>query len=615
MCGIVGVVAQRSATPILIRGLQRLEYRGYDSAGLATVDANGALKRLREVGKVQNLVDAVERTPVSGGTGIAHTRWATHGKATAANAHPHLSTSADADDAVCLVHNGIIENHVALREELQGLGYTFTSQTDSEVIVHLIHHYLTQTTDLLGAVRQAARRLDGAYALAVIATGENERIIAARQGCPLILGKGIGENFLASDVLALRAVTDRFIYLEEGDLVDLRPDSIDIWNIDEASVIRADVRVEMEADDMERGNYRHFMQKEMFQQPEVVKRVLEGRVGKDRVLDGALGEGSQDLLRQVESVTIVACGTSYLAGSVARYWIEELAGLPCQVEIASEYRYRNPATQKNSLFITISQSGETADTLAALRLAKESDFLATLTLCNVPTSTTVRQSDIAMMLNAGTEVGVASTKAFVAQTTALLLVTLLLARQRGLKAGLEEEIVQQLHQLPETIAELLKLDEPIAKLAEVFADKEHALYLGRGSFYPIAMEGALKLKELSYIHAEGYAAGELKHGPLALVDESMPVVALAPNDELLEKLYSNLQEVRSRGGQLFVFVEQGVSTQAEDGITHIVLPPCHKYLAPIAYVVPLQLLAYHIALIKGTDVDQPRNLAKSVTVE
>mgnify|MGYP001260526982 FL=1 len=615
MCGIVGVVAQRSATPILIRGLQRLEYRGYDSAGLATVDANGALKRLREVGKVQNLVDAVERTPVSGGTGIAHARWATHGKATAANAHPHLSTSADADDAVCLVHNGIIENHVALREELQGLGYTFTSQTDSEVIVHLIHHYLAEVSDLLEAVRQAVRRLDGAYALAVIATGENERIIAARQGCPLILGKGIGENFLASDVLALRAVTDRFIYLEEGDLVDLRPDSIDIWNIDEASVIRADVRVEMEADDMERGNYRHFMQKEMFQQPEVVKRVLEGRVGKDRVLDGALGEGSQDLLRQVESVTIVACGTSYLAGSVARYWIEELAGLPCQVEIASEYRYRNPATQKNSLFITISQSGETADTLAALRLAKESDFLATLTLCNVPTSTTVRQSDIAMMLNAGTEVGVASTKAFVAQTTALLLVTLLLARQRGLKAGLEEEIVQQLHQLPETIAELLKLDEPIAKLAEVFADKEHALYLGRGSFYPIAMEGALKLKELSYIHAEGYAAGELKHGPLALVDESMPVVALAPNDELLEKLYSNLQEVRSRGGQLFVFVEQGVSTQAEDGITPIVLPPCHKYLAPIAYVVPLQLLAYHIALIKGTDVDQPRNLAKSVTVE
>ena len=615
MCGIVGVVAQRSATPILIRGLQRLEYRGYDSAGLATVDANGALKRLREVGKVQNLVDAVERTPVSGGTGIAHTRWATHGKVTAANAHPHLSTSADADDAVCLVHNGIIENHVALREELQGLGYTFTSQTDSEVIVHLIHHYLAEVSDLLEAVRQAVRRLDGAYALAVIATGENERIIAARQGCPLILGKGIGENFLASDVLALRAVTDRFIYLEEGDLVDLRPDSIDIWNIDEASVIRADVRVEMEADDMERGNYRHFMQKEMFQQPDVVARALEGRVGKGRVLDGALGEGSQDLLRQVESVTIVACGTSYLAGSVARYWIEELAGLPCQVEIASEYRYRNPATQKNSLFITISQSGETADTLAALRLAKESDFLATLTLCNVPTSTTVRQSDIAMMLNAGTEVGVASTKAFVAQTTALLLVTLLLARQRGLKAGLEEEIVQQLHQLPETIAELLKLDEPIAKLAEVFADKEHALYLGRGSFYPIAMEGALKLKELSYIHAEGYAAGELKHGPLALVDESMPVVALAPNDELLEKLYSNLQEVRSRGGQLFVFVEQGVSTQAEDGITHIVLPPCHKYLAPIAYVVPLQLLAYHIALIKGTDVDQPRNLAKSVTVE
>ena len=615
MCGIVGVVAQRNATPILIRGLQRLEYRGYDSAGLAIVDTDGALKRLREVGKVQNLVHAVERTPVTGGTGIAHTRWATHGKVTADNAHPHLSFSAEADQSVCLVHNGIIENHTALRAELQGLGYEFFSQTDSEVIVHLIHYYLSQQPDLLEAVRQAVRRLEGAYALAVIASGENERIIAARQGCPLILGKGIGENFLASDVLALRAVTDRFIFLEEGDLVDLRPDSIDIWNIDEASVIRADVRVEMEADDMERGNYRHFMQKEMFQQPEVVKRALEGRVGKVSVLDGALGEGSQELLSRVESVTIVACGTSYLAGSVARYWIEELAGLPCQVEIASEYRYRNPATQKNSLFITISQSGETADTLAALRLAKERDFLATLTLCNVPTSATVRESDIAMMLNAGTEVGVASTKAFVAQTTALLLLTLLLARQRGLKPGLEEEIVGQLHELPNTIAELLKLDEPIAKLAEVFADKEHALYLGRGSFFPIAMEGALKLKELSYVHAEGYAAGELKHGPLALVDESMPVVALAPNDELLEKLYSNLQEVRSRGGQLFVFVEQGINAQDEDGITHFVLPPCHKYLAPIAYVVPLQLLAYHIALIKGTDVDQPRNLAKSVTVE
>ena len=615
MCGIVGVVAQRNATPILIRGLQRLEYRGYDSAGLAIVDTDGALKRLREVGKVQNLVHAVERTPVTGGTGIAHTRWATHGKVTADNAHPHLSFSAEADQSVCLVHNGIIENHTALRAELQGLGYEFFSQTDSEVIVHLIHYYLSQQPDLLEAVRQAVRRLEGAYALAVIASGENERIIAARQGCPLILGKGIGENFLASDVLALRAVTDRFIFLEEGDLVDLRPDSIDIWNIDEASVIRADVRVEMEADDMERGNYRHFMQKEMFQQPEVVKRALEGRVGKVSVLDGALGEGSQELLSRVESVTIVACGTSYLAGSVARYWIEELAGLPCQVEIASEYRYRNPATQKNSLFITISQSGETADTLAALRLAKERDFLATLTLCNVPTSATVRESDIAMMLNAGTEVGVASTKAFVAQTTALLLLTLLLARQRGLKPGLEEEIVGQLHELPNTIAELLKLDEPIAELAEVFADKEHALYLGRGSFFPIAMEGALKLKELSYVHAEGYAAGELKHGPLALVDESMPVVALAPNDELLEKLYSNLQEVRSRGGQLFVFVEQGINAQDEDGITHFVLPPCHKYLAPIAYVVPLQLLAYHIALIKGTDVDQPRNLAKSVTVE
>jgi glucosamine--fructose-6-phosphate aminotransferase (isomerizing) len=502
-----------------------------------------------------------------------------------------------------------------LREELQQQGYEFRSQTDSEVVAHLVHHYWRDNVDLLEAVRQAVRRLEGAYAIAVIAGGEFNRIIAARQGCPLILGKGIGENYLASDVLALRAVTDRFIYLEEGDLVDLRPDSVAIWNIDDESVIRSDVRVEMEADDMERGNYRHFMQKEMFQQPDVVLRALEGRVSKTSVLDAALGEGSQTLLSQVEAVTIVACGTSYLAGSVARYWIEELTGLPCQVEIASEYRYRQPATPKNSLFITISQSGETADTLAALRLAKESGFLATLTLCNVPTSATVRESDLAMMLNAGTEVGVASTKAFVAQTTALMLVTLLLGRHHGLAREFETEIVKELHQLPEVINALLALDKPIEKLAEKFAHKEHALYLGRGSFYPIALEGALKLKELSYIHAEGYAAGELKHGPLALVDENMPVVAIAPNDELLEKLYSNLQEVRSRGGELYVFVEEGVDAQPEEGIVHITLPACNKYLAPIAYVVPLQLLAYHIALIKGTDVDQPRNLAKSVTVE
>jgi glucosamine--fructose-6-phosphate aminotransferase (isomerizing) len=615
MCGIVGVVAERNATPILIRGLQRLEYRGYDSAGVAVLDSANAIQRCREVGKVQSLIDALAAEPLSGGTGIAHTRWATHGKVTKDNAHPHRSGGQGATKDLSLVHNGIIENHVALREELQQQGYEFRSQTDSEVVAHLVHHYWRDNVDLLEAVRKAVRRLEGAYAIAVIAGGESNRIIAARQGCPLILGKGIGENYLASDVLALRAVTDRFIYLEEGDLVDLRPDSVAIWNIDDESVIRSDVRVEMEADDMERGNYRHFMQKEMFQQPDVVLRALEGRVSKTSVLDAALGEGSQTLLSQVEAVTIVACGTSYLAGSVARYWIEELTGLPCQVEIASEYRYRQPATPKNSLFITISQSGETADTLAALRLAKESGFLATLTLCNVPTSATVRESDLAMMLNAGTEVGVASTKAFVAQTTALMLVTLLLGRHHGLAREFETEIVKELHQLPEVINALLALDKPIEKLAEKFAHKEHALYLGRGSFYPIALEGALKLKELSYIHAEGYAAGELKHGPLALVDENMPVVAIAPNDELLEKLYSNLQEVRSRGGELYVFVEEGVDAQPEEGIVHITLPACNKYLAPIAYVVPLQLLAYHIALIKGTDVDQPRNLAKSVTVE
>ena len=433
MCGIVGVVAERNATPILIRGLQRLEYRGYDSAGVAAIGPEGDIIRSRQVGKVQNLVDALEQSPVTGVTGIAHTRWATHGKVTLENAHPHLSSSGDDGRDVSLVHNGIIENHVALRQELKELGYVFSSETDSEVIVHLIHHYLQNKQDLLDAVRQAVRRLDGAYALAVISAGEQQRMIAARQGCPLILGKGIGENYLASDILALRAVTDRFIYLEEGDLVDLRPNSVDIWNIDDEAVVRADVKVAMEADDMERGNYRHFMQKEMFQQPDVIQRALEGRVSKDRVLDAALGEGSTELLAKVEAVTIVACGTSFLAGSVARYWIEELVGIPCQVEIASEYRYRNPAIQKNSLFITISQSGETADTLAALRLAKESEYLATLTLCNVPTSATVRNSDLAMMLNAGTEVGVASTKAFVAQTTALMLITLLLlGRERGL---------------------------------------------------------------------------------------------------------------------------------------------------------------------------------------
>ena len=615
MCGIVGVVAQRNAIPILIRGLQRLEYRGYDSAGVAVLDSENILHRNRQVGKVQNLADALAKQPLSGGTGIAHTRWATHGKVTEENAHPHRSGGAATAGDLCLVHNGIIENHAALRDELRQLGYVFDSETDSEVIAHLIHHHRQGDGDLLVAVRQTLQRLEGAYAIAVIAAGEANRMIAARQGCPLILGKGIGENYLASDVLALRAVTDRFIYLEEGDLVDLSADSVSIWNIDDELVVRSDVRVEMEIDDMERGNYRHFMQKEMFQQPEVIRRALEGRVSKTRVLDAALGEGSQTLLAKVEAVTIVACGTSYLAGSVARYWIEELTGLPCQVEIASEYRYRQPATPKNSLFLTISQSGETADTLAALRLAKESGFLATLTLCNVATSATVRESDLAMMLNAGTEVGVASTKAFVAQTTALMLVALLLARHHGLSRDFETEIVQELHRLPAIIKDLLALDDAIAALAKRFANKEHALYLGRGSFYPIALEGALKLKELSYIHAEGYAAGELKHGPLALVDESMPVVAIAPNDELLEKLYSNLQEVRSRGGELYVFAEDGVDTQGEEGVAHISLPACNKYLAPIAYVVPLQLLAYHIALIKGTDVDQPRNLAKSVTVE
>ena len=609
MCGIVGAVAERNVTPILIEGLQRLEYRGYDSAGVALVQADGEVQRRREVGKVVNLSNNLDAEPLTGGVGIAHTRWATHGSVQQTNTHPHMS-----GNDLALVHNGIIENYITLREELQSQGYVFASDTDSEVIVHLIHNCLGEG-GLLHAVRRAVKRLDGAYAIAVCWADEPDRIVAARSGCPLVVGKGIGENFLASDVLALKAVTDRFIFLEEGDLVDLRRDRIDIWSIDNEAVLRADVRIEMAKDDFDKGNFRHYMQKEIFAQPQVLKETMEGRIGKQTVLEEAFGVGAKDIFDRTQAITIVACGTSYYAASVARYWIEDLVGIPCQVEIASEFRYRKCAVLPNTLFVTITQSGETADTLAALRIAKEIGYFATLTICNVPTSSTVRESDLAVMLQVGTEVGVASTKAFTAQLINLLLLTLLLSRRHGSGDDQEAKIVAGLRALPDAIDSVLALDGAIAELSKQFIEKHHALFLGRGSLYPVALEGALKLKEISYIHAEGYAAGELKHGPLALVDDDMPVIAVAPNDDLLEKLRSNLQEVKARGGELFVFADSDSAFKTEPGVTVLHVPKINPILAPIAYVVPLQLLAYHVAVHKGTDVDQPRNLAKSVTVE
>lgn len=610
MCGIVGVVAGRNIPSILLQGLQRLEYRGYDSSGVAVIDEAGELSVCRRPGKVQNLLQAMEDQPIRGKTGIAHTRWATHGIVNEVNSHPHSS-----GQRVSLVHNGIIENHNVLRDELKKAGYVFASDTDSEVVVHLIDSYLEQGHSLLESVRAAIKRLEGAFAIAAVSPLFPDQIVAARLGCPLVVGKGIDENYVASDVLALNAVTDRFIFLEEGDLVDVKADSLDFWNVDDESVVRASVEVQVGVADIERGNYRHFMQKEIFQQPQVVIDTLEGRIGKTTVLEESLGLGISSVLDDVEAVTIVACGTSFYAANVARYWIEELADIPCQVEIASEFRYRQVARAKKSLFVTLSQSGETADTLAALRKAKESGFLATLTFCNVATSSIVRESDFSFMLHAGTEVGVASTKAFTAQLVDLLLLAILLGRRNADNPGKEQQIVEALHNLPSLIESILGLDDAIASEAERFIDKNHSLFLGRGSLFPIAMEGALKLKEISYIHAEGYAAGELKHGPLALVDEKMPVVAVAPNDELLEKLESNLHEVRARGGELLVFAETGSSFKSEPGVRIVSLPSVDTFLAPIAYTIVLQLLAYHVAVHKGTDVDQPRNLAKSVTVE
>ena len=611
MCGIVGAVADRNVTPILLEGLQRLEYRGYDSAGVAVIPPGEAHMVIRKrAGKVRELAAGLSADPVQGLIGVAHTRWATHGVPSEKNAHPHGSNG-----RICVVHNGIIENFERLRAELEAEGYVFVSDTDSEVVAHAVDYHYAREKSLLEAVRAAVRRLHGAYALAVIAREDPGRIVATRIGSPLVVGVGIGENYIASDVLALKPVTDRFIILEEGDLVDITRDEISVWNLDDESVVRATVKVEMGVDDIDKGNYRHHMQKEIFEQPRVLANTLAGRIGRHRVLEHAFGVNASAAFDRTRAVTIVAAGTSYYAASVARYWIEEHAGIPCSVEIASEFRYRKPVVAPDSLFVTISQSGETADTLAALRAARPLGYFATLTLCNVATSSCVRESDLALMTQAGTEVGVASTKAFTAQLTDLVLLLVLLGRRHGLDEATESRIVEGLRRLAECVEQALALDGRIKVLAERFADRHHALFLGRGTMYPVALEGALKLKEISYIHAEGYPAGELKHGPLALVDEDMPVVAVAPNNKLVEKLQSNLQEVRARGGELFVFADRNSGIRDGPGVTVIRLPEVDPLLAPIVYVVPLQLLAYHVAVLKGTDVDQPRNLAKSVTVE
>ncbi|VVM56442.1 Glutamine--fructose-6-phosphate aminotransferase [isomerizing] [Pseudomonas fluorescens] len=610
MCGIVGAVAERNITAILLEGLKRLEYRGYDSAGVAVYTNDQQLERMRRPGKVSELELALQAEPLIGRLGIAHTRWATHGAPCERNAHPHFSGD------LAVVHNGIIENYEALREQLKALGYVFTSDTDTEVIAHLLNHKLKDLHDLTVALKATVKELHGAYGLAVISARQPDRLLAARSGSPLVIGLGLGENFLASDQLALRQVTDRFMYLEEGDIAEIRRDSVQIWDVTGKIVQRETVQYRDGADVADKGEYRHFMLKEIHEQPAVVQRTLEGRLSPDGVLVQAFGPQAAELFAKVRNVQIVACGTSYHAGMVARYWLEELAGIPCQVEVASEFRYRKVVVQPDTLFVTISQSGETADTLAALRNAKELGFLASLAICNVGISSLVRESDLTLLTQAGREIGVASTKAFTTQLVGLLLLTLSLGQVRGtLAKGVEATLVEELRRLPTRLGEALAMDSTVEKIAELFAEKHHTLFLGRGAQFPVAMEGALKLKEISYIHAEAYPAGELKHGPLALVDNDMPVVTVAPNNELLEKLKSNLQEVRARGGQLIVFADEQAGMTNGEG-THVVhMPHIHDILSPILYTIPLQLLSYYVAVLKGTDVDQPRNLAKSVTVE
>ena len=610
MCGIVGAVAQRDVAEILINGLHRLEYRGYDSAGVAVVDPNHELHRVRCLGKVKALDEAVAVKPLIGGTGIAHTRWATHGEPSEANAHPHTSGN------FAVVHNGIIENHEELRELLKSRGYVFNSQTDTEVIAHLVNWEMCTASNLLEAVQKTVKQLTGAYGMVVLDREHPEHLVAARSGSPLVIGLGIGENFLASDQLALLSVTRRFIYLEEGDIAEITRRTVDIYDANGQKVEREVHESNLENDAAEKGKFRHFMQKEIYEQPNALINTMEGRILHNNVIVDAIGNGAAEILEKVEHIQIVACGTSYNAGMTARYWCEALAGVSCDVEIASEFRYRKFVTRPNSLLVTISQSGETADTLAALRLAKEKGYMAALTICNVSSSSLVRESDLAFMTRAGVEVGVASTKAFTTQLAALLMLVTAIGKVKGNISNEQEvEIVKALQSLPAEVEKALAFDKDIEALAEDFAEKNHALFLGRGEFYPIAMEASLKLKEISYIHAEAYAAGELKHGPLALIDADMPVIVVAPNNELLEKVKSNIEEVRARGGQLYVFADKEAGFTPSEGMKIITMPKVNEIIAPIFYTVPMQLLSYHVALIKGTDVDQPRNLAKSVTVE
>lgn len=611
MCGIVGAIAERNVSGILLEGLKRLEYRGYDSAGLALMSGpENKIKNVKTVGKVNKLVEATKKTNVKGRIGIAHTRWATHGKTTAANAHPHTSGT-----DIAIVHNGIIENYEPLRDKLIKDGYVFKTQTDTETIAHLIHQARKNgKVSLLDSVKKASKKLHGAYGLCVIDRTSPDQMVVARSGSPLVIGIGIGENFVASDPLALGQVTDRFVYLEEGDIAKVSLESYEIWHGDK-KVKRAITTIQNEIGDIEKGAYKHFMLKEIHQQPQAIQDTLDGRISEGKVLEQAFGIKEKAIFDKVKSVQIVACGTSFHAGQVAKYWLESVAKMSCQIDIASDYRYRDIIVQPGTLFVTVSQSGETADTLAALRFAKGKPYVASLAICNVATSSLVRESDLCLLTMAGQEIGVASTKAFTTQLTVLLILSIVLARRTGLKPKQEAKLVKELSKLPGLIAKTLKLSNEIKKLSQQFSDKHHSLFLGRGIQYPIAKEGALKLKEISYIHAEAYPAGELKHGPLALVDEQMPVIAVAPNNDLLGKLQSNLSTVSARGGKLYVFADESIGYKSDKSCKVIHVPNCPDILAPIVFTIPLQILSYYVALTKGTDVDHPRNLAKSVTVE
>jgi glucosamine--fructose-6-phosphate aminotransferase (isomerizing) len=610
MCGIVGGIAQRNVVPILIEGLKRLEYRGYDSAGLAVIE-DKTIHRHREVGKVIGLQALLKEYPIRGNTGIAHTRWATHGKPSTENAHPHIS-----HNQVALVHNGIIENYQTLKFKQEKKGYQFSSDTDTEVIVHQIHEYLPTSNSLLEAVQKSISHLEGAYALGVIHNDEPDTLVVCRQGSPLVIGVGIEEYFIASDVAALLPVTRRFIFLEEGDTAEIKIDSLVIYDANLKRVEREIKESQLSAQSSDKGDYRHYMLKEIYQQPQAIRQTLEGCFLVNVLQDSAFGYQAAEIFDKIEAIQIIACGTSYHSGLVARYWFEKLAKVPCSIDVASEFRYRSPVISKNTLIITISQSGETADTLAALKEAKKLGAKYSLSLCNVAESSLTRESDLSFLTKAGAEIGVASTKAFTTQLVGLLMLVIAIGRRFKLSQPQEEKITTALFSLPEKVERVLKLDETIKNLSEQFTEKQHALFLGRGTHYPIALEGALKLKEISYIHAEAYPAGELKHGPLALIDNEMPVIVIEPNNSLLEKLKSNMQEVSARGGQLIVFMDESLKASDDENTQIINIPSITaNEIAPIIYTIPLQLLAYHVAVLKGTDVDQPRNLAKSVTVE